>query len=613
MISNKMKRILSTLLAAGMAFSLFACSQGNNANNANESDIKTEQTADNQSETAPEGGLFKPGTYTGTGKGNNGDVSVEVTFDANAITAVNVSEHAETAGIADGALADIPAAILAAQSTQIDTISGATNTSNAIIEAVNDAIKQAGADPANLAAPEADQEVSAKGEQIIEADVAVVGGGLSGLSAAVAAAQTGAKVTLIEKMGMLGGSSALSGGGIGGTNTKPQQDAGITDTKEDWKKLWEERQATSPGKTDFPQWEKVDALIERSPETIDWFLDLGYSFREPEGFGVDPVQRLHFPNPEGNGAVLIDYLANKAKELGVEIILETPATELIQTDGAVTGVKAQGKDGDVTINAKSVILASGGFGRSKELTERFAPAVVDYVDYSVSGAGNTGDGIVMAESVGAVPYEDPWFIGLGLKSPVNEMNAFYWNGNYTFINNEGKRFTNEAGHYAIVFNDAVYNAPGGAYMVFDSSDAFEAYKTAADPLVDNVNVFKGETLQELAEAAGINAENLAATFESYNKDKDKEFGKADELCLPIEKGPFYAAKFYPSNMGTFGGVKVSDVGEVLDSSNNPIAGLYAVGEMANRPYYNQVYMSGSALLVATTTGQIAGNAAGNAK
>lgn len=453
------------------------------------------------------------------------------------------------------------------------------------------------------------QEPQSGAENTYTADVVVVGGGLAGLSAAIKAKESGANVILIEKLGMLGGSSALSGGGLGATNTTPQRENGIEDSNESWKQLWVERQATSPRESKYPDWDRVDWLIENSAASIDWYLSLGYKFRTPEGFGVDPVQRLHFPYPEGSGSVLTTFLESKAGEMGVTILKETPAIELITKDGAVVGVKADSKAGEVTLNAKAVVLACGGFARNKEMIERFTPEVLEYFDMSVSGVGNTGDGIRMAEAVGAVTYEDNWMIGLGLRSPVQQMNNFYWYGTFAFVNNDGERFTNEGGHYAIVYNDAVFKAPGGAWMLFDSGEAFAPFVETAKGVGESEHLVKADTLEELAAAIGVDAATLAATIESYNQvaaGGTDPFGKPAMQCVPLMTGPFYAVRFIPCNMGTFGGVKTTDSFEVVNASGNPIPGLYAAGEMCNRPFYNMVYMSGSALQLAALSGQTAG-------
>lgn len=445
------------------------------------------------------------------------------------------------------------------------------------------------------------------------ADIVVVGGGLAGVSAAIKARENGASVILIEKQDVMGGSSALSGGGIGATETAVQQEYGIEDHNADWLELWHQRQDTSRVKSQYPDYDRVEALIRDSHNTIDWFQSLGYEFRRPEGFGVDPVERLHYNGPEGNGSTMMKFLSDKAQEKGVEVLTGTRAVSLIQNDqGEITGVTAEDKTGTLQLDAKAVILACGGFAHSQQLLERFTPEAAAYEKYSVSGAGNTGDGVNMAEAVGAALYEEPWLIGLGLTTPVNAFKGFYWYGTYAFVSHEGARFTNEAGHYALVFNDAVYESEGGSYMIFDSGAAFSAFAEAAEANLDNEFVHKGETLEELAEATGMKPEVLQASIDQINAAASGEadpFGKPAQVSVPMQTGPYYAVDFFPSSMGTFGGVKCDDHQQVLNTEDQPIVGLYAAGEMANKPYYAQVYMSGSALLVATTTGQVAGEAA----
>jgi fumarate reductase flavoprotein subunit len=448
------------------------------------------------------------------------------------------------------------------------------------------------------------------------ADVVVVGSGLSGLSAALSAAENGAKVIVVEKLGIPGGSSALAGGGIGATGSAVQKRYGIEDSVAAWRATWVERQNQSLNKNSpYPDMARVDWLIPQGPAIIDWMISQGVVYDRPEGYGVDTAERLHFPrkpgaaeNDKGNGASLIQYLLDSAEKKGVTILLETKAVELVVSGGAVCGVRVEDKNGTRTIAAKAVVLAAGGFGQSAELRQRFIPGF-PFVT-SVASPGNTGDGILMAEKVGAALYEEPWIIGL--YTGVNERSALGYLP-YTaslYVAPNGKRVMNEAQHYALITNSAI--AAGGVlYSIYDSSDPQTAGLIAGSL---GENAFTGSSLQALAAAAGIDPAGLAATITAYNgyakAGKDADFGKAPALLKALTQGPFYAVKVVPNIMGTIGGVKTRvETGEVLDTSGAVIPGLYAAGENANRAFFNQVYMSGGALLIASATGKASGAAA----
>jgi fumarate reductase flavoprotein subunit len=451
----------------------------------------------------------------------------------------------------------------------------------------------------------------------LSADVVVVGSGLAGLSAALSAVENGATVIVVEKLGLPGGSSGYAGGGIGATETSVQARFGIEDPIASWRQLWVERQAQSLNANDqYPDMTRVDWLLPQGAALIDWMISQGVVYDRPEGYGVDQVERLHFPrkigaaeNDKGNGATLIQYLVEAATGKGVKLLLETRATELVVSGGTVTGVKVQTRDGESTISAKAVVLAAGGFAQSPELLAKWIPSLPAVT--SVASPGTTGDGILMAEKIGAALYEEPWIIGLytGV-APGNPLGNLSYTASL-YVAPNGRRVMNEAQHYALITNSAI-KAGGVLYSIFDSANAY-----AADLIEQNLGefAFKGATLQALAESAGIDPSAFAATIGAYNgyirSGTDGEFGK-DRAFLTgeITQGPFYAVRVVPNIMGTFGGVKTTvETGEVLDTQGAVIPGLYAAGENANRAFFNQVYMSGGALAVAATTGKAAGAAA----
>jgi fumarate reductase flavoprotein subunit len=446
-------------------------------------------------------------------------------------------------------------------------------------------------------------------------DVVVVGSGLSGLSAAISAAENGASVVLVEKLGVTGGSSGYSGGSIGAVGTSVQARFNIQDSIASWKGLWQERQGKSPDTTlPYPDWSRVDWLLAQGPVIIDWMISQGVVYDRPEGYGVDMVERLHNPRKpgasegdKGNGGSLIQYLVASAEKQGVEIRLETRAVDLILENKAVTGVVVKTETGEEQIPAGAVVLAAGGFAQSPELLKQFIPSLPPVG--SVASPGTTGDGILMAEKAGAVLYESPWIIGLYTGVPGSPLGRLSYTASL-YVDPKGRRVMNEAQHYALITNDAI-KAGGVLYSIYDSSNA-----DVADLIGQNLgtNAFKGSTLQELAQAAGIDPDafvNTINTYNTYARDgTDREFGKDGALLKEVTQGPFYAVKVIPNIMGTFGGVKTQvTTGEVLNVQGVPITGLYAAGENANRAFFNQVYMTGGALAVAATTGKAAGKAA----
>jgi fumarate reductase flavoprotein subunit len=457
-----------------------------------------------------------------------------------------------------------------------------------------------------------------EGPKNLSTDVVVVGSGLSGFSAAIKAREAGVNVILLEKLDITGGSSARSGGGIGAANSSVQQAFDITDTAASWKGLWQERQAMSPnGKTTYPDWAAVDWLLAQGPNLIGWMKEKlefsGKTYGRPEGYGFDPVERIHFPpaTPDGTtgGAALIWYVQQYAESKGVQILLKHEAKELVRSGGAVTGVKVETPDGEITVSAKAVVLAAGGFP-GKETLKQYIPSLPDVE--SVAAPGDTGDGIRMAVEAGAVLYDDPWIIGLYTAvAPGNPMNYLFMNPSsyHVYVNAAGSRVMNEAQHYALITN-ATIAAGGILYGVYDSSPANQ---TATALIGANLGeyAFKGDTLTALAQSAGIAAAAFETTITTYNSyassGNDAAFSKDSDFLKALSTPPYYAVKVKPNIMGTIGGVKTKyQTGEVLDAQGAVIPGLYAAGENANHIFLNQVYMTGGALAIASTTGRAAG-------
>ncbi|MDF2950273.1 MAG: fumarate reductase/succinate dehydrogenase flavoprotein domain protein, partial [Sedimentibacter sp.] len=560
---------------------------------------------------ANEEASYKAGTYTATVKGHNGDLKVEVELNDTSIVSVKVLEHAETAGIGDAAIERIAAEITEDQTLAVDTVAGATVTSKAVLAAVEDCIKQAGGDVEGLKVKKDSDKTSDK-ETKLTTDIVIVGAGGTGLTAAASAFENGADVIVLEKLAITGGSTALSGGGISATDTKFQRELGITDTKESWMQLWKERQATSNPDSIYPNYDVVDKFMDEAVITTEWLADyVGHKYGSVEGYGVDFVKRIHFPSEadgKKGGAALIQSIENFVRKNNIEVMTETKATELITDEkGDVIGVVAEGKDGKIIINAKKVILAAGGFAKSEELLERFAPELAGTAELSAASAGHTGDGILMAEKVGAALYEDPWSIGLSFGAKVEGTSGLAWDWTKVLVNEKGERFINEETHYAIVTN--IVSQQETPWLILDSSEANAKTIGSLEAALSSGEVVKADSYEELAKAMGVSEEVLAKTMADYNtgvKAGKDALGKSSNFLVAIEKAPYYALKIYPKTMGTFGGVKTNENFQVLREDGSIINNLYAGGECANRIMYNQVYMSGSAVQFAATSGRISG-------
>lgn len=377
------------------------------------------------------------GTYIGEGQGNNGIVQIETTFVDGKITKVEVKSHSETPGICEVAIENVPKRIIESNSINVDAVSGATNTSNAIISAVKAAIENAGGRVDDYMA-QAENEIE---KEIINTEVLIVGAGGAGLSAAVSAKENGADVLVIEKNGSVGGATAVSGGGFMGGASKLQAELGVTgDTPE---QIFKDLLAGGKDNDETMLW----LLANNAGKMVDW---LYYDLKLPVNQSVSASVEHTYPrgfSMEGGASAITSSLSDKFKELGGKIMLETKATELIYKDGKVVGVKASGVDKEYEIYADSVILATGGYGANKDLLPESVSKVLYY-----GPATSTGDGLLMAQKVGAATmYLDHVKIypqgieiaeGIGAVATGGSMTATKQEG-AIYVNKSGERVVNE--------------------------------------------------------------------------------------------------------------------------------------------------------------------------
>lgn len=574
---------------------------------------------------------FHPGTYTAEAEGIRSTVKLAVTFSEDAITQIEILEHGETRNIADAALEGIPAEILRSQSLAVDAVSSVTFTSRAVLSAVEDACRQAGADVSALK----EKQPAAPVHEEMEADVVVVGTGLAGLSGAMAALDEGATVVAVEKAGAAGGSSKYSGGFITAVGSKLQQEAGFALDVDGYMDYFNacEDQSVKADETDRAA---VRAMIERSASDLDFLEAHGIGIAGPTGFGGD-FTVWHYPSdrtgPFDGEAAGADHIVHALSWLndqpGFSIYYNTPATRLLTDEnGGVTGVLCERADGStLTVHAASVILATGGWAASRELMARFCPDFPEawILPYTTSAMQNTGDGILMAEAVGAAVFEDGWWMDLAIGADVGGYSTYFpdtLNGlinyaNYLIVDGEGSRVFNVNALYgprSIAIADAMKRT-GKVFSIFTAEGFPGGIEfIEANGRVDGRTVFKADTLEELAAQTGMDPAVFTAQVERYNgfcaAGVDEDMGQA--TLIPVGEGPYYAVSIKTITMGTLGGLRTDDSNAVLDRNGEPIPGLYAAGEIINGKYFNQVYVSGDAQLLCVDSGRLAGTVAAQA-
>ncbi len=604
------KRVLALLMAMVMVFTVTACSS------SSEEDTAAEETAASESEEAPEEteaesevSGYVPGTYTGTFTGMNGDVTVEVTFDEESITDITVVEQSETYGVGQGLsctpVEAMPGKILEAQSVNVDNITGATITSTAIRLAVSDCVEQAGGNTGDMPVVHDESDL----DDTIEADVVIVGAGAAGLSAAITAAESGADVIIIEKQGVTGGSTARSGGKILAAGTPWQEAQGQEDNPD---MMYDYLMSFSQGMINESM---LRMFCDDSAENLAWLEDLGVQVQD-----VEPIHssltpwRVHNTlggggQTTGHGGQITVPLTKSAEELGVNIIYNTSGTKLItDEEGAVTGVIAETSDGQtVTFEAGAVVLACGGFCSNEEMIESLYSSFLPTNIYTSVPAGNVGDGLVMAEEVGAkVTYNE------GLQLVYVSYTC------YVGINEESGLIVDASGERVV--NEWTYQSHVAEALRLAQSPVAYYIAVANDP---NPTVQLGMTLdstpsassvEELAELIGMDPEVLSATVERYNElcelGEDLDYGKDAEYMIPVEGDTYYAIAMTPGASLTFGGLTINESSEVLDVNDEPIEGLYAAGEVAFDGLFGTEYpCCGMAIGSSVYFGRIAGESA----
>ncbi len=617
-------------MAAASGVALMALPLAAKADTASKDDSGSSKAA--QSYTA--------GTYTATARGKKGDITVEVTFTDSAIESIEVTSSLDTPRIAKAPFAQIPEDIVKYQSLAVDTVAGATFSSNGVIDAVTDAVKQAGGDADALAKVEIPAPEASKQE--LEADIVVVGAGAAGMGAAIACTQKGAKVVVFEKCANMGGNCLVSGGMMQDIDAPDELRADITDGLKNYfedtlqkaegigcptdvtdgvRKEFEDYYANGSTKVfDSVNWESVAGFITLGSDTytdeafqsavtyntqsvklMEWLSDLPITWQPLVGIAGYPWPDWAKPTEgecgEGYFAAFDTYLEEQNQP--IDFLFSTPADKLIAKDGKVTGVHGTCADGtEYTVSAsKAVILATGGFSGSQEMLKAHDDGWgFDKVDYipTTNNYGHTGDGVTMAQEVGAAFADaSPSYMVLPFSNDKDwSVESMIGNsGNALLVNKEGKRFVNEGLGRNDISKVEMQQTDGKAFLIScqansQITDAGEnQFGMKVEQLIADGKAFKADTLAELAEQIGIDADTLEATVDTYNEyakaGSDPDFGRTmfDETS-PVEEGPFYASPVTWAVHITCCGLSVNwDNYAILDEQGNDIPGLYGIGEV----------------------------------
>ncbi len=590
------------------------------------------------------------GDFTGTAKGFGGDVNVTVTLTEGVITDVTAEGASETQGIGSVAIEKLPAEIAATGSIAVDTVATATITSNAIIEAAKAALTAAGVNPEDY------NVVVEKGqaEDVIRTvDVVVVGAGGAGMSAAITAADAGKTVVIVESQPMVGGNTVRATGGMNAAKTALQdnntfgEQAGLEKTlaavETTWadnaaivelantvKAQWEEYQKNPTGYFDSKELMQLDTLIggkgindvtlvktmvEGTESGIEWLSSIGADLTSVGSFGGASVKRIHRPvNAEGKtvsvGSYIVPILEKNVTDRGIEILFETTATEIRMENGVaagINGVTAEG--GNVIVNAKAVILATGGFGANLEMVAELNPSLEGFM--TTNAAGLQGQGIAMATAVGAATVDmEQIQIHPTVQADTAALITEGLRGDGAIlVNAEGKRFIDEVGTRDVVSAAEIAQTGSYSWLIVDQK-MVDASSVIAGYITKGLTV-SGNTYEELANAMGVDAANFPATMEAWNANvaakTDAEFGRTS-FANPLDTAPFYGIKVTAGIHHTMGGLKINDKTEVLTAEGAAIPGLFAAGEVTGG-VHGANRLGGNAVSDIVVFGRIAGTQA----
>ena len=574
-----------------------------------------------QANAAPKDGVYKEKVM-----GLIAPFTVEVTLEGGKIVKVTSNDALESPGVGAEAIKTLGDRIVREQTAGVDGVSGASLTSFAVLQGTRQALKKAGADDSFFKRV----HEAAVLPETVTSDVVVVGGGGAGLAAAVSALEAGATVTIVEKLGYLGGSTTVCVGAFNASGTSYQKALGIADNPQ---KHFEQ---TMKGGHNTNDPSLVQYLADHATESLAWLESLGLKVNPKVGAATGALyQRSHYPDPAGGHtyiAVLEEALAKYPDR--VKVFLETKATALIEENGRVTGVavESRGKTAKV-FGTRGVIISTGGFGANVEFRQKVNTGIWKEANLDKEiGCSNIsvaaqGDGLLMAEKVNAdligladIQVHPNGTPGTGLMLDIKTSGR-----NRLFINTNGDRFVDE-GAPRDVLSKAVFAQPGQTFWLVQNHLRYPdenkidllSGRTMHD-MLEQGRVQKAETLEDLAKIMKVDVNRLRASIEEYNRvarhevETDRFGFRANHTDdRPITEGPYYVARKVPTIHHTMGGIKINTRAEVIDRDGKVIPGLYAAGEVTGG-VHGENRLGGNAVADCMVFGRTAGRMAANNK
>jgi len=596
---------------------------------------------------------LKSGIYKVTAAGYEGNTTnLKVEVADNQIKKITADKDIKPGSLEEAVFTRLPQAIIDKQTVSVDALTGASYSSKGLLEAVKEVIVAAGGQVADFedasikevnhsseAIVDTDdteeyanwRKIPASIDKTIDTDFLIVGAGVSGLAAAVQAASEGLDTTVIEKNAFVAGNG---GGveGIFGINTDMQKAAGIHANKEE---IIAREQELGQYRADGSFW--VD-LVNHSAENIDWLLKQGVQLTKVDDYhGTCAFPTFHWFKGGFASEGYVPFMKQRADELGVKFVLETSATGIIYQNNRVQGVYATNPDGNVQINAKATLLATGGVGHNDKLIAKQGWQTKNL--HYCSMPSNTGDGYMMSMSLGAKDMltESPEFMmnyiqalphaGVHLYiDPINGFMSLPSGGPVVFVNQDGVRLVNEnVKKENLLYQRMAIGSTKVTYEVFNQATYDQITKgvDGADEILakavktnEGNSLYKADNFEDLAKAVDLPVSDFVDTMKRYNKfahnGKDEEFNKEPEMLVALDQGPFYIARLDPSNLIGIGGVGSNRKFEVIKDDFEKIPGLYVSG-MDSTMQYRNVYtitLGGSACAHNVNSGR---HAAMNAK